>query len=166
MLRALQALAALCVCVCSLAQGTPIDVLWFDLSTAARAESFTYEEQMMAFTFQGIVNREGSDLLPQLMFNASTWNFDWPDSDTYWRGVLSDAGRVSFHDIPDTTLCGLLAGGDPNKVIQGAVAYDPTLVGGTAQEWSAPIAATLAGQQNLLPVTDAMRARFPCLACP
>lgn len=57
-----------------------------------------------------------------------------------------------------------MSGGDPHRVIRGVVAYDPTLVNGTAQEWAAPIAATVSAQQRLLPVTDAMRARFPCLA--
>ena len=62
------------------------------------------------------------------------------------------------------SLCGLLAGGDPDGVVLGAVAYDPTLAGGNAREWALPIAATVASQQRLVPVTDAMRARFACLA--
>jgi hypothetical protein len=68
---------------------------------------------------------------------------------------------VVFQNITDVTLCGLLAAGDPAKVVRGAVAYDPTA---QAKEWATPIAATVAAQQRLLPVTDASRARFPCLA--
>jgi hypothetical protein len=137
-----------------------IDVLWFDLAAASRAEAFTYEDALLAFTFQGLVNRGA---LPQLMFDAAPWNFDWPESDQYWRSVLTGANRVSFTNISGG-LCGLLAGGDTRRVVRGAVAYDPTLAGGAAQEWAAPIAVTLASQQFLLPVTDAMRARFPCVA--
>ena len=141
-----------------------IDVLWFDLAAASRAESFTYDDALLAFTFQGLVNRAGPGALPQLMFDAAPWNFDWPESDQYWRSVLTSANRVSFTNISDASLCGLLAAGDPRGVVRGAVAYDPTLAGGAAQEWAAPIAVTLASQQFLLPVTDAMRARFPCVA--
>jgi hypothetical protein len=48
--------------------------------------------------------------------------------------------------------------------VQGAVAFDPTLAGGDAKEFALPIAVTVSSQERLLPVTDAMRARFPCLA--
>jgi hypothetical protein len=74
-LSCLRALALCTACTGALslaaAPSSPIDVLWFDLQAAASAESLTYEEQLLAFTFQGLVNREGAGLLPQLMYDAA-----------------------------------------------------------------------------------------------
>jgi len=95
--------------------------------------------------------------------HAVDMNFDWPGSGGYWRSYLTAESRVASTNIT-STLCGLLTEGDPAGVIQGAVAYDPTLSGGNAREWALPIAITVAAQRNLLPVTDALRARFPCAA--
>ena len=99
----------------------------------------------------------------QLMFNAAFMNFDWPGADMYWHGYFTEEQRVSFKNITDNTLCALIAEADPAKRIKGAVAYDPTLENGESREWAIPIAASVAAQESLLPVTDAMRARFPCL---
>ena len=149
---------------CLVASAAPVAVRWFDLASANAREIYTYDEQLLIFVFQGLVNAASNTGQPQLMYDAAPWNFDWPGSDAYWRDFLTSAGRASFTNISDVSLCGLLAGGDAHGVIAGAVAYDPTLAGGVAQEWATPIAATVATQQHLLPVTDAMRARFPCLA--
>jgi len=137
-------------------------VLWFDLSSLMAAQPLSYEEQLLAFVMQGLVNREQSQ--PTLMFDAGYTNFDWPGADGFWRGYLSSEGRLAFSNISDLSLCGLVAGGDPRGVIRGAVVYDPTLAGGDAREWALPIAATVASQQWLLPVSGAMRAQHACLA--
>ena len=143
------------------AASAPVQVLWFDLATVVARDALSYEEQLLAYVFEGLVNRAAA---PVLMFDAGPANFDWPGADAYWRGYLSGEGRAVFTNISDVSLCGLLAGGDPHGVVRGAVAYDPTAAGGSAKEFALPIAATVAAQQMLLPVTDAMRARFACVA--
>ena len=155
-------LAALFCTSCVVVTATsPLPVLWYDLNTVVNNESLTYEEQMMVFVFQGLVNRPSGN--PRLMLDGAYMNFDWPGADEFWRSYLESNDRVVFANVT-STFCGLLAEGDPGHIIQGAVAYDPTLDSGSSREWALPIAATVAAQQHLLPFTDAMLSRFPCLA--
>eukprot|EP01079_Euglenida_sp_SAG-EU17-18_P006816 gene6816-6506_t len=151
-------------CLTGMVMSTPIaaDVLFFDMDAAVQAESLDYEEQLLAFVFQGLVNEATLDH-PRLMFNAGYMNFDWPGSDQYWNEYFTKQQRVNFHNVSDSTICGLLSGADPGGRVKGLVLYDPTLAGGQAKEWAIPIAITVAGQQALLPVTTVMRARFSCL---
>ena len=155
--------AAAAAAAAAASPAAPVPVLFFDLDAVVTRDLLSYEEQLLAFVFEGLVNRAGKGQ-PTIMYNGAFMNFDWPSSDLYWRDLLTAAGRVTFTNVSDVSLCGLLAEGDPDKVIRGAVAYDPTLVGGSAREWALPIAATVASQNSLLPVTDAMRERFACLA--
>lgn len=141
----------------------PADVLFFDMDAAMGAEALEYEEQLLAFVFQGLVNR-ADRTLPAVLFNAGYINYDWPGSDLYWHGYLSTQGRVRFTNVSDNTLCGLITGADLDKVVRGTVLYDPTAAAGEAREWAIPIAATLAAQESLLPATSAMISKFPCLA--
>ena len=140
-----------------------VDVLFFDMDAAVVAETLDYEEQLVAFVFQGLVNHRSLPH-PALMFNAGYMNFDWPGSDMYWRGYFTAEKRVRFTNVTTSTLCGLVTEADPASRIHGVVLYDPTLAGGAAREWVIPIAVTIAAQSSLLPVTDAMRDRFSCLA--
>ena len=141
----------------------PADVLFFDMDAAMGAEALSYEEQLLAFVFQGLVNRADRPH-PAVLFNAGYINYDWPGSDLYWHGYFSEQGRVRFTNVSESTLCGLVTGADPDKVVRGTVLYDPTAAGGEAHEWAIPIAATVAAQESLLPATSAMLSKFPCLA--
>jgi hypothetical protein len=109
---------------------------------------------------QGLVN-EATLPAPVVMFNAGYMNFDWPESDAYWNRWLSGQGRATFTNITSSTLCGLVTGADRHQRVRGAVLYEAD---GVQQEWSIPIATTLASQQQLLPVTAAILAKHQCLA--
>ena len=106
------------------------------------AEALEYEEQLLAFVFQGLVNR-ADRAHHAVLFNAGFINYDWPGSDMYWHGYFSEQGRVRFTNVSESTLCGLVTGADPEKVVRGTVLYDPTAAAGEAREWAIPIAATL-----------------------
>ena len=140
------------------AQGSA-EVLFFDMDAAVQAEDLDYEEQLVAFVFQGLVNEMGAPR-PTVMFKAGYMNFDWPGSDLYWNSWLTEQGRVTFTNVSSSTLCGLLSGADPNKRIRGVVLYEAH---GQQEEWAVPIAATVAAQQQLLPVTAAILAKHTCL---
>ena len=72
---------------------TPADVLFFDMDAAVVAEQLEYEEQLVAFVFEGLVNDKDA-AAPTLMLNAGYMNFDWPGSDMYWNGWLTEQKRV------------------------------------------------------------------------
>ena len=67
-----------------------------------------------------------------------------------------------FTNVSSSTLCGLVTGADPHKRIKGVVLYETTAA--SQEEWAVPIATTVAAQQQLLPVTAAIRAKHSCLA--
>eukprot|EP00040_Diaphanoeca_grandis_P022230 m.118956 g.118956 ORF g.118956 m.118956 type:complete len:610 (-) comp28713_c0_seq1:105-1934(-) len=138
------------------------NVLWFDLDAAVTASNLTYNEQLLAYVFQGLVN-DASLSAPVLQLNAAYINFDWPESDLFWRRIMTEQRRVAYTNISGTTLCSLVTGGDKHNRIRGTVAYDPTLSGGDAREWALPIAVTLGAQQLLLPVTTDMLQQHACL---
>lgn len=62
--------------LCYGAQINPIDVLFFDLDEAVSAEDLSYEEQLLVYVFQGLVN-DVSLAQPQIMYNAGYMNYDW-----------------------------------------------------------------------------------------
>lgn len=51
-------------------RSAPIEVLWFDLAASAAVEALSYEEQMLAFVFQGLVNG-GASSAPNVIISAS-----------------------------------------------------------------------------------------------
>ena len=51
--------------------------MFFDMDAAVVAQSLDYEEQLVAFVFEGLVNHAAS-AHPTVMFNAGYMNFDWP----------------------------------------------------------------------------------------
>jgi len=141
--------------------GAP-EVLFFDMDSAVVAESLDYEEQLVAFVFEGLVNHAAAPH-PTVMFDAGYMNFDWPGSDAYWNTWLTGQGRVTFKNVSSATLCGLVAGADPEKRIKGVVLYETD--GERQEEWAVPIATTVGAQQQLLPVTKAIIAKHSsCLA--
>ena len=84
-----------------------IEVQFFDLNSAVTIEQLSYEEQLLAYVFQGLVN-DVSLNQPQLMFNAAYLNFDWPGSDMYWNQYFTEKGRVTFKNFTNNTICGLV----------------------------------------------------------
>eukprot|EP00931_Biecheleriopsis_adriatica_P102528 TRINITY_DN77484_c0_g1_i1.p1 TRINITY_DN77484_c0_g1~~TRINITY_DN77484_c0_g1_i1.p1 ORF type:complete len:600 (+),score=107.81 TRINITY_DN77484_c0_g1_i1:26-1801(+) len=144
------------------AAATPFQVFYFDLAEATVKQNLTYEEQALAFAFQGIVN-DAAGKQPTLFFNAGPLDFDWPRADKQWRGYLEAEGMVAFRNV-SSTLCSLIAEADPSKRVRGTVAYadvpDALQVG---DGYSLAIALTLAGQQSLLPVTTSTLNRHACL---
>ena len=86
----------------------PANVLFFDMDAAVIAESLDYEEQLVAFVFEGLVN-EMSLSAPTVMFKAGYMNYDWPESDDYWNGWLTEQKRATFTNVSSATLCAPLA---------------------------------------------------------
>jgi hypothetical protein len=99
------------------------------------------------------------------MFDAAFMNFDWAESDAYWRGYMSREKRVTFTNITGRTLCSLIDGISPPTPIVGVVVYDPDRWQGntSSREWMLPIAVTIAAQKQLLPVTPQMLVAHSCL---
>ena len=63
----------------------PAKVYFFDMDAAVASQGLSYEEQLLMYVFEGLVN-EAFLKAPVLMFNAGYMNFDWPGSDEYWNG--------------------------------------------------------------------------------
>ena len=79
----------------------------------------------------------------------------------YWRDTLAAAGRIKPVNVT-ATLCGLVGSAAVgNASIKGAVLYESALPTGIG--YTLPMALTLAAQESLLPVTEAVLARHPCL---
>ena len=158
-----------------------IPTVWFfDLDTAIAEQQLSYHEQLITFVFEGLLNRpsassETAATAPKIMFNAGQLNFDWPGADNYWRQWLTEQQRLNFRNISSNTLCGLISEADPtsaineknninaraDNVILGTVLYDPL---NGKENWTLPIATTIASQQHLLPVTAELLAKHDCLA--
>lgn len=139
------------------------EVFYYDLEKAIANERLSYEEQAIAFAFQGIVNN-AADTWPTLFFDAGSLDFDFPEADKHWRKHLEDEGRLTFRNV-SPTLCDLLAEADPLKRVQGTVAFeskgpDPLQVG---DGYSLAIALTIAGQDHVLPASTAALNRHACL---
>eukprot|EP01050_Picozoa_sp_SAG11_P003985 SAG11_NODE_242_length_11757_cov_9.613999_1_plen_1005_part_00 len=138
---------------------TRVAVKWWDIDAAVQEQKLNYEEQVLAFALQGLVNQR-SEGKPTLMFKAGFLDFDWPDADTWWRGQLAASDRVTFTNLT-STLCGLVEG-VAAPVVAGATLYENADPSGTG--YTLAMALTLASQQSLLPVTQAVLARHSCLS--
>ena len=138
----------------------PIPVKWWDIDAAVQAQQLDYEEQALAFALQGLANKRSAGR-PTLMFKAGFLDFDWPDADGWWRGELEAAGRVSYTNLT-STLCGLVEGAASPGLVTGAVLYENANSSGTG--YTLAPALTLASQQSLLPVTEALLAKHSCLS--
>lgn len=168
-MRRIQFLAALVVSTAapplvggeSVGGDTPPEVMFFDMDAAVVAEALDYEEQLVAFVFEGLVNHADATH-PTVMFNAGYMNFDWPGSDAYWNAWLTGQGRVKFTNVSSATLCGLVKSADPEKRVKGVVLYETS--GAQQEEWTVPIATTVGAQQQLLPATKSILSKHTCLA--
>eukprot|EP00928_Gymnodinium_smaydae_P081607 TRINITY_DN65093_c0_g1_i1.p1 TRINITY_DN65093_c0_g1~~TRINITY_DN65093_c0_g1_i1.p1 ORF type:complete len:650 (+),score=107.54 TRINITY_DN65093_c0_g1_i1:243-1952(+) len=129
------------------------------MDAAVAAEDLSYQEELIAYVFEGLVKHMEAKQ-PFVMFNGGYLNFDWPGSDMYWKNWLTAQKRASFQNVSSATLCGLINGADPERRIQGVVLYDAN---GEQEEWTLPIATTIAGQQQLLPVTLDILRKHKCL---
>jgi hypothetical protein len=141
-----------------------VAVKWWDIDAAVSAQKLGYEEQALAFTVQGLANKRSAGR-PALMFKAGYLDFDWPNADQWWRTQLEDSGRVTYTNLT-STLCGLvdefIGVGGSTAAVAGAVLYENADTSGTG--YTLPMALTLASQEALLPVTQAMLGNHSCLA--
>jgi hypothetical protein len=153
---------------CAVATAAPPDVppvvFYWDMDASlapnTKEEKLTYEEQVLAFTFQGLMNERGSP--PELFFNAGFLDFDWPSADPFWRSQLQDVyHRVTFTNLT-STICGLIDGVDLKSQVTGLVQYENGHPFGTG--YTMPMALTLASQEGLLPVTSDVLSKHPCLS--
>ena len=101
-------------------------VFFWDMDAAVLVENLGYEEKVLAFTAQGLLNEVGGS--PVLFFNAGFLDFDWPGADLYWRTQLETVTRrVKFTNLT-STLCGLIDGiklpAAGGTVIKGVVQYE------------------------------------------
>jgi hypothetical protein len=142
---------------------TPLQAAWFDVAAAnvtinqtcehARyAQCVDYEAQALLYTLQGLANRRRS----RLLFNLGAENVDFPDSDTTWKKYFETQRGVKFSTIePD--LCALVQHFASSGTFGGAVRYP-------SDGYSIFLAMTVSGLRDLLPVSNALAARYPvCL---
>jgi hypothetical protein len=66
-------------------------VLFFDLDAAVATESLDYHEQLLAFVFEGLVNKAGAQS-PTIQFNAAFMNFG------LWYALHTPLELASHHD--------------------------------------------------------------------
>ena len=99
-----------------------------------------WDQRCLLETLQGIVNRKG----PRLFLNSPAWDMPW---DNQWVDIYSQRNGIKFRrDIQDITSLLRHFKNDVN----GIVVYDPKVDG------SRYVAMTLAGVENLLPVSPGL----------
>ena len=92
-------------------------------------------------------------------------DFDWQGANPWWRAQLEKRGTATFHNVTDTTICGLISGLEQElkpPVVKGAVLY--TSAEPLGDGYTMPMALSLSSQQRLLPVTPEVVSAHPCLA--
>lgn len=118
-----------------------------------------FEAQALAYSLQGLANREG----PALLYDTGRWDVDYPDSDRQWASYLRSVRGVELSMAVPPSLCSLVewfagtrggenssesrggsSGGEPATPL-GAVVYP-------SDGFSIYIALTIAGQDSLLPM--------------
>ena len=149
-------LVALFVQGCALT-GASTTALWWDGMVQA---NLTYDEQVTAYAAQGLMNR----MEMQVFFNIGKMNFDWHEADVFWKNELEKSGQALFTTIPPN-LCALVSTAASTNAVAGFVVYP-----GDSKEkqygdgFSTAIALTLAGQENLVPVSAKTLKSNPCLS--
>jgi hypothetical protein len=143
------------------ASSYPRQMFYWDMDEAVDRQRLSYEEQLAALAFQGLVNDKG-DQDPTVFFKAGLFDFDWKQEGVWWRQVLEGDGRVKFREL-ESTLCGLVTAADPLHRVKGSVFFDTDDRGVYGDGYSHAIALTLAGQHQLIPVTRAVLSAHPCM---
>ncbi len=112
-----------------------------------------YEEESLVYTLQGLVNRLGEP--PELFYDTGKKNIDFPQSDRLWVEYFKKYRNVTFDNKPPKPiLCDLV-----NKYkskLDGAVLFN-------SDGFSIHIAMTIAGLDNLLPVSSSLMQNHACL---
>jgi hypothetical protein len=112
----------------------------------------TYEEESLVYTLQGLVNPLGG--APELFFNTGKKNIDFPSSDGIWVKYFAAYKNVHFEPAPKPTICSLVQHyGDR---FDGVIAY-------SSDKFSVYIAMTIAGLDNVLPVSEKLIKLHECL---
>lgn len=115
-----------------------LSAYWFDIS------ALSDEEKIIAICAQGLVNRDG----PNLLLKSGFWN--WRPADDIWREHFEKEKGFGFTNLGSLGDVIGLAGAK----CAGAVAYDPEM----PETWW--IGANLCGLEGLVPMTAEMAAKL------
>jgi len=99
----------------------------------------SYDEQVLFFTLQGILNRDG----PSLFFDTQHIFWTYPQADAYWIKYLSKEKNIEFQTVPSQ--CQIISHFQDR--IKGLIIYDPS------EDATRFVAVTISSQQNYIPVT-------------
>eukprot|EP00040_Diaphanoeca_grandis_P006152 m.36176 g.36176 ORF g.36176 m.36176 type:complete len:612 (-) comp17272_c0_seq1:148-1983(-) len=128
---------------------TSLSAVFFNVSQAGVD---VYEDQLLLYTLQGLVNRE----TPNLFFDTGSLDMDFPASDRLWVEYLTTHRNIHFNTSVAPNLCALVA--------HFQSTFDWGVVTYREDNYSSHLAATVAGiHGNLLPVSDAVMSRHTCL---
>ena len=122
----------------------------------------SYEEEALVYTLQGLVNRveyDGTtqkDASPELFFNTGKKNIDFPSSDKMWVEYFEAYRHLRFATPPDPTLCALVE--NYKSIFNESVVYFES------DGFSIYIAMTIAGLDNVLPVSSNLIRKHSCLS--
>eukprot|EP00505_MAST-04D_sp_SCG-Rhode-Island_P000268 Stramenopile-MAST_4_protein_268 len=118
----------------------------------AEANITNYEEKTLLYGLQGLVNQLNAP--PELFFNTGKENLDFPASDGIWVKYFEEHKNIQFTPAPKATVCDLVS--YYKDRFDGTVVYD-------SDGYSVYIALTIAGLDNVLPVSDALIGNHTCL---
>lgn len=111
-----------------------------------------YEEESLVYGLQGLVNKAGSQ--PELFYNTGKKNVDFPASDRTWVDYFEQQKGIRFMPPPKATICDLVS--YYKGRLNGSVVYD-------SDGYSVYIALTIAGLDNVLPISEALMGNHSCL---
>ena len=121
----------------------------------------SYEEEALVYTLQGLVNRVEYDDdthkdAPELFFNTGRKNIDFPSSDKMWVEYFVTYRHLRFATPPDPTICALVE--NYKSIFNESVVYFES------DGFSIYIAMTIAGLDNVLPVSSNLIQKHSCLS--
>ena len=129
---------------------TDTPAVFWDLKNA---NITNYEEESLVYTLQGLVNRIGEP--PQLFYDTGKKNIDFPQSDRLWVEYFKKHRNITFdNEPPKPILCDLVS--KYKSKLDGAVLFN-------SDNFSIYIAMTIAGLDNLLPVSPSLMQNHACL---
>ena len=124
----------------------------FNVTLLSPPVSTHYRDGVLLYTLQGLVNRDA----PRLFFDTGADDMDFPQSDRLWAAYLAEHRGVAFDRSVPASVCDLVSYFNASFDF-GTVLY-------RADNYSEHIAATVSAiHGNLLPVSDDVIDRYPCL---
>lgn len=98
------------------------------------------------------MNKAGSQ--PELFYNTGKKNVDFPASDRTWVDYFEQQKGIHFMPPPKATVCDLVS--YYKGQLNGSVVYD-------SDGYRVYIALTIAGLDNILPISEALMGNHSCL---